>query len=239
MKEEAKQWRWRGLALVCVALLLPMAAFGAGGASCVKVELSGEVTAGQEWKAEFGEEWLVRLVPIPGYSGWDVVVDRTAGAGFPDALLLATPPYESINEREVGTTYGLRAQDVIGWNPRSFRFLTKTDALVEGKKLYAELHGPGEAKARASQGLMALMLEASAGQLRILNARIVPGTADAAPFAGRWAAQSSKTPHTTAEGIGQGSGRGEIQWIRFSITLSLPAGWKAPKGSAVRSGCSQ
>jgi hypothetical protein len=31
--------------------------------------------------------------------------------------------YNSINEREIGTTFVLRAQDAIGWNPRSFRFL--------------------------------------------------------------------------------------------------------------------
>jgi len=225
--------------MVCVVVLLPIAAFGAGASSCMKVELSGEVSAGQEWKAEIGEGWVVRLTPIAGYSGWDMVVDRTAGAGFPDAVLLATPPYESINEREVGTTYGLRAQDAIGWNPRSFRFLTTADALAEGQKLYAELHGTGEEKARASQGLMALMGEASAGWLQILNARILPGTGDAAPYAERWAMQSTKTPHSVAEGAGQGSGRGEIQWMRFSIALWLPAGWRAPRGSAVRSAYSQ
>ncbi len=216
-----------------------MAAFGTGAASCAKVELTGEVNQGQEWKAEFGEGWVVRLVPIAGSTGWDVVVDRAAGAGFPDALLVATPPYESINEREVGTTYGLRAQDAIGWNPRSFRFLTNADALVKGQKLYAELHGNDVTRAGASQGLMALMRQSSAGQLRILNARIVPGMADAAPYAERWAMQSSKTPHTVADRMGQGSGRGEIEWMRFSITLWLPAGWKTPKGSGGRSGCAQ
>ena len=97
---------------------------------------SGEVSAGQEWKADFGQGWVFRLLPIDtsswagkaGYSGWDLVVDREQPAGYPDALLVATPPYNSINEREVGTTFGLRAQDAIGWNPRSFRFLTNAAA---------------------------------------------------------------------------------------------------------------
>jgi hypothetical protein len=239
MRGPMRRFAGRGLAMVCAAVLLPMAAFGTGAASCAKVELTGEVNQGQEWKAEFGEGWVVRLVPIAGSTGWDVVVDRAAGAGFPDALLVATPPYESINEREVGTTYGLRAQDAIGWNPRSFRFLTNADALVKGQKLYAELHGNDVTRAGASQGLMALMRQSSAGQLRILNARIVPGMADAAPYAERWAMQSSKTPHTVADRMGQGSGRGEIEWMRFSITLWLPAGWKTPKGSGGRSGCAQ
>ena len=109
-------------------------------ASCQKIVLTGEVSAGQEWKAAFGEGWVFRVMPIQagkaGYSGWDLVVDREQGAGFPDALMLATPPYDSINEREVGTTFGLRAQDAIGWNPRSFRFLTDPAALRESQRLF-------------------------------------------------------------------------------------------------------
>ena len=129
---------WAGL---CVALALMASAAPWSIASpvpqaaCQKIVLWGEVSAGQEWKAGFGQGWVFRVLPIdsaktpPGqasYSGWDLVVDREQPAGFPDALLMATPPYESINEREVGTTFGLRAQDSIGWNPRSFRFLTES-----------------------------------------------------------------------------------------------------------------
>jgi hypothetical protein len=85
------------------------------------------------------------VVPIQpgkaGFSGWDLVVDRVPGAGFPNALLVATPPYNSINEREVGTTFGLRAQDAIGWNPRSFRFMTDPAALQESQRLFQVLGG--------------------------------------------------------------------------------------------------
>ncbi len=112
---------------------------------CEKVVLLGEVNAGQEWKAAFGQGWVFRVLPIvpgkAGYSGWDLVVDREQPAGFPDALMVATPPYNSINQREVGTTFGLRAQDVIGWNPRSFRFLTSPDAFKESRKQFQVLGG--------------------------------------------------------------------------------------------------
>jgi len=98
---------------------------------CRKVELTGEVSAGQEWSAAVGEGWIFRVVPIAasgkGYTGWDLVMDRAGGdravgGGYPDALLLATPPYGSLNEREIGTTFGMRAQDSIAWTPRRFRF---------------------------------------------------------------------------------------------------------------------
>jgi hypothetical protein len=72
-----------------------------------------------------------------------------------------------------------------------------------------------------------------------LNARLTPGIADAAPFAQRWALQSSRTPHTIAPSAGaKATPLGELTWMRFSITLWLPADWKAAKGvEAVRSGC--
>src|SRR5579863_6998325 len=140
-------WRMKELAVVWLAILLPAAGFGsvAKGPACSKISLAGEVQAGQEWKAEFGEGWVFRVVPVEkgsaGYSGWDLVVDRDPSAGYPDALLVATPPYYSISEREVGTTFGLRAQDAIGWNPRSFHLLAKPGALIESQKQFRALGG--------------------------------------------------------------------------------------------------
>ena len=60
-------------------------------------------------------------------------------------LLLATPPYESISQREVGTTFGIRAQDAIGWNPRSFRFFTNPALFRKAQKLYFDLHSKPDA----------------------------------------------------------------------------------------------
>jgi len=220
--------------------------------SCEKVVLTGEVSAGQEWKAEFGQGWVFRVLPIQagkaGYSGWDLVVDREQPAGYPDALLVATPPYNSINEREVGTTYGLRAQDAIGWNPRSFHFLTDPGALRESQRLYFSLggttagstaQGQSAAVARATRRLMELERQSAAGELRILDARLTPGIADAAPYAENWAVQSARTNHTNEPAArGTSTPLGELHWMRFSITLWLPEGWKAPRElHAARGAC--
>ena len=64
------------------------------------------------------------------------MVDRGQHSGFPDAFLLATMPYDSINEREMGTTFGLRAQDAIGWNLRSSRFLLKPTDFRYAQQLF-------------------------------------------------------------------------------------------------------
>ena len=213
-------------------------------ANCQKVVLLGEVSAGHEWKARIGEGWVFRVIPIqPGqanYSGWDLVADSEQAAGYPDALLLATPPYRSINEREVGTTFGLRAQDAIGWNPRSFRFLTNPEAFRESQKLFRVLGqannflGPPGASSRegmAMQRQLKINHGSSSGEFRILDARLTPGNSDAATYAENWALASPKTPHTIEAATGARSAAlGELHWVRFSITLWLPEKWKLPAG---------
>jgi hypothetical protein len=212
-------------------------------AGCRKIELLGEVKAGQEWRAAIGQGWVFRVLPIQpgpsGYSGWDLVVDREQPAGFPDALLVATPPFNSINEREVGTTFGLRAQDAIGWNPRSFHFLTDPAAFRESQRLYQVLGAArfgiespvvSERVGMAAQRQLKINQQASAGQFRILDARLAPGISDAAPYAESWALASPKTQHTfEPASTGKSIPLGELHWMKFSVTLWLPAGWRAPR----------
>ena len=253
-------------AALVLAFALPALAAPPHSAACTRIELTGKVSAGEEWKASLGEGWVFRVVPIApgsaGYTGWDLVVDRDPPAGFPDALLLATPPYNSINEREIGTTYGLRAQDAIGWNPRSFRFLTNPAAFLQGQKLFlalssqlpapsgkppgAGLNQPGAssnqdpAEARLTRQLMDLQSRAATGEFRILDAGLTPGIADPEPFAQNWALQAARMQITLVPPAAKPTPRGELDWMRFSITLRLPAGWKPPRSlSATPAPCSQ
>jgi len=231
-------------AALVFALALPCLAASPRPAACIRVEFTDIVNIGQEWKSPLGEGWVMRILPIvpgaAGYSGWDLVVDRDPPAGYPDALLLATPPYNSINEREVGTTFGLRSQDAIGWNPRSFHFLTNPVAFLQGQKLFLELNSRLQARsgaseqqdpavARLTQQLMALQRGAAAGEFRILDAGLAPGTIDPAPFARNWAAQGSHMSYMFVPQSGTNpSPYGELDWIRFTLTLWLPATWKTP-----------
>jgi hypothetical protein len=206
--------------------------------TCVKVVLEGDVAAGREWKAAIGQGWVFRIVPIPpleaGYSGWDLVVDRDKPAGFPDALYLATPPYRSINEREIGTTYGLRAQDAIGWNPRSFHFLTDPHALREAQIPYLaalEPHKDAVSPAGVSQAsarLLELAKGAAQGEFLVLDSHLSPGVADPAPYAERWAAAAARMQHEV-ETNGAVSPRGALTWMRFRVTLWLPEHWILPR----------
>ncbi|HEY1987498.1 MAG TPA: hypothetical protein VGG85_18935 [Terracidiphilus sp.] len=222
-------------------------ALASSSAACVKVGIEAEVSAGREWSAPLGQGWIFRVMPIQparaGYSGWDLVVDRDPGAGYPDALLLATMPYDSINEREIGTTYGLRSQDAIGWNPRSFRFLVDPAAFHESQHLFQLIAVDGIAstasrkpdpsstvKAQAMARLIKLQKRAAGGEFRILDAHLVPGTSDPASYAQGWALAFSRVPHQVDSSTGGSGPLGSINWMRFSLTLWLPARWNVAGG---------
>jgi hypothetical protein len=257
MKDKLIGLLLRSFVVLCIAATIAAGRSCASppkSARCQRVVLTGEVSAGQEWRAPFGHGWVFRIVPIQpgkaGFSGWDLVVDREQPAGFPDALLLATPPYNSINEHEVGTTFGLRAQDAIGWNPRSFHFLADPDALRESQRLFQLLGGTKQgdrapASGNQEQRSIARQLEinqrALPGEFLIVDARLVPGIADAAPYAENWALASSRTPHSIEAGAqGRSTPLGELHWIRFSITLWLPDTWALSKQlHAQRTACGE
>ncbi len=226
-------------------------------ATCQRVTIDGRLNAGREWSVPLGDGWIFRILPISSsqaeYSGWDLVVDRQQPAGFPDALLLATMPYNSINEREIGTTFGLRAQDAIGWNPRSFRFLLNTADFREAQQLFRSLvtaaaHTPvnvardkAATRGDALSRLLELQQDASSGELRILDAAIVPGVADPAPYAQAWALAASRTQHQIeARPPGKSSALGALNWMRFALTLWLPAHWRVPSElHSVRAACQE
>jgi hypothetical protein len=240
--------RWPHWLILPLAALSPLPCAAVKPPTCQKITLTGDVSAGHEWNADLGQGWVFRVLPIhadqpanqPPYSGWDLVVDRDPPAGFPDALLLATPPYDSISEREIGTTFNVRAQDAIGWNPRAFHFLTNPAAFAEAQRLYPGLRQKASAP-HATEGLLASAQSASPGQLRIVDAHIVPGIADAAPFAEAWALQSARTTHQVDPApAGKPTPLGILDWIRFSITLWLPPAWKPPVNlPSVRAVCGQ
>jgi len=252
---QCRLWRKISRSLPFVVLVLMTSKMGfAGPKSCQKVVLTGEASAGQEWRADLGEGWVFRVLPIQpgraGYSGWDLVVDGEQPMGFPDALLVASPPYNSLNEREVGTTFGLRAQDAVGWNPRSFRFLTDPVEFRESQKLFWALGGSWlgtEApkvhvrEEKAMQRQLEINEKASTGQFRILDARLTPGVSDAASFAQNWALALPRTQHSfEPSSSGKSTPQGELHWIRFSITLWLPEGWKTSKElHATNAACEQ
>jgi hypothetical protein len=223
----------------------------AGERSCKEIVLRGEVAEKQEWRAAIGDGWEFRVVPIAGipgkgspaaghgYSGWDLVMDREHGGGYPDSLLLATPPYGSLNAREIGTTYGMRAQDAIAWAPRRFRFFTSIEEWKQARALYATLmrgSSEGAASGDAGQKLLNLVSgpDVAYGELTIEDSRLVAGVGDPPEFARQWAANLGRVPHTLVQKEGGSGGSdtplGELKWVRFQVTLGFPTGFPLAPG---------
>jgi len=231
-------------------LTLPVLAQNRATPLCRQLVFIGEVKQGAEWTVSFGHpatakesasNWLIRLVPTgnpsasgaspDGYAGWTLAVSPSADQDYPDALLLASPPYGSLNAREIAATYGMRAQDAVSWSPRRFHFFLSSASLMHARRLYRDLLDPAVSAAnrrRASMQLLDLSTDASriaSGRLEILDAHLVAGSADPAPFAAQWAAVFDRLPHTL-DPARKPSPQGELHSLRFRITLWIPTSWK-------------
>jgi hypothetical protein len=191
---------------------------------CVRGGLEGEVRAGSSYVRPIGSGLEVMLEPLA--SGWILRV-LPIGVTRPahDYAELATPPYQSVNPLLISTDYSFRAQDVVAWNPREFRFAADRGTFQRMFGLYDEVErgSPG-----AEEELVALASRSPEGSVQILDAHFVPGTADQAKMAAAVAAHLNATAHTVEQpGDGRATALGRVTWMRFRISLELPAGFHA------------
>ena len=217
------------------------------GVSCIETDALFQTSraAVGSFALESYRSFLTNSADGRTYSGWDLVVDREKGGGYPDALLLGTPPYGSLNEREIGTTFGMRAQDAIAWEPRRFHFLTSLKDWTRARELFPEIMGGVRTQQtsadlfvrnQAANELLQIVGRNSgprpiaSGELSVLDARLKSGVSDPPFFALQWAAHLGQVPHKLEQADAVPSLRGELLWFRFAVTLWLPDAWKTPRG---------
>jgi hypothetical protein len=106
-------------------------------------------------------------------------------------------------------------------------------------KVYGEYVRTPVPSAAPQDGLAQLVSRTPEGTVQILDAHLVPGTADQARTAAMVASHFSTTAHSLEQPAdGRGSALGRLTWLRFRITLELPAGFKMDRGvSAERYPC--
>lgn len=191
--------------------------------------------AGEPYTQSIGNGLEVMLEPLA--SGW---ILRVLPVGKPrpphDYVELATPPYRSVTPLLVTTDYSFRAQDAVGWNPRRFRFAPDEMSFNKMLKAYSEYQ---DKAADAQQTLATLVSHAPEGTLTILDAHLVPGTADQVPAAAAVATHFTTTAHTVEKQAEGGvTALGRLTWMRFRISFELPAGFKPnPRLAIVRQTC--
>jgi hypothetical protein len=204
------------------------------------VEIEGEVRAGTGFERPIGGGLEVYLQPIA--AGWILRVIPTGGwTGAPGAMdyaQVATPPYNSVTPLSVSTDFSFRAQDAVGWNPREFHFVTDHATYARLSDAVRSLDPTGrKASPTMEQEIARTVARASQGGFRIVDARLIPGTANQSPMAGLVASHFASTAHTLAQpNEGKPDALGRLLWLRFKISLELPSGFHAAPGLQVNSG---
>ena len=161
------------------------------------------------------------LEAIP--SGWIVrMLDHTASRGQFDYAGLATPPYMSPNPIRISTDFSFRAQDAIGWNPRSFQYFRSVSAMREAVAAYRQyISAPTNAPTSESQqGMMKLLqlsAQAAPARLEILDAHLIGGTANQTQAASLVATHFLSTAHVVEQSPNGPSPLGAITSLRFRV----------------------
>jgi hypothetical protein len=231
-----------GLKLVCVGGLILIAMGAAaqkGGATgvCRVGVIEGDVKAGESFVRPIGGGLEVRLESLSWGSGWLLRVLPVKGTmAKHDYAELATPPYESVSPLLLSTDFSFRAQDAVAWNPRGFRYADNLSMFNQLLEIYDRYRRGVPQAAGAESELAAVVSKAPEGSLQILDARLVPGTANQAGTATMVATHFNASAHTVEEPAGgKGTALGKLTWVRFRMRFDLPMGFNADKRLRIES----
>ena len=230
-----KGW-WVALTAAAGMILGGRVASAAGLPTCRQVVLEGSVHAGESYVRPMGNGLEVMLEPLA--SGWILRVLPASGPRpAHDYAELATPPYRSVSPLLISTDYSFRAQDVVAWNPRRFRYVASAKDFLGMSAAYEEYMKGSSRRAAAEAELAGLAGQSPEGGMEILDSHFVPGMANQAQTAAMVASHLSMTPHSVEQaGGGQVNALGQVTWMRFRIWMDLPAGFQPAKGLTVKTG---
>jgi hypothetical protein len=205
---------------------VPVKAKGTG--ACRRGSFEGEVRAGAGFSRPIGGGLEVRLEALSWGSGWLLRVQPVGGPRLAhDYAELATPPYASVNPLLISTDYSFRAQDAVAWNPRRFRFAASAGEFAAISSIYDRYSSKTPPGPAVEAELSNVVSKAAEGTLQILDAKLIPGTANQAQMAAMVASHFSTTVHTIEEPReASGSVLGKLSWLRFRVSLDLPRGFK-------------
>ena len=179
------------------------------------------VAAGGSFRRTFapGLDFLLEAVP----HGWVIRVLPSLGTRrVPDFAEVATPPFRSINPLLLTTDFGFRAQDVIGWNPRTFRYLGKSSEFAEAQGAYLAATSSQHPTPAEDMAVTRVAMKAFEGRFELLGAVLSPGSGDQTAAAGLVSSHFATTAHTVRapQSGGPAGPLGEVLSLRFRVMLS-------------------
>jgi len=229
-----------GLRLAWIAGLVLTAGVASGAAAqkgavtgvCRVGVIEGEVKAGESFARPIGDGLEVRLEALSWGSGWLLrVVPIKGGMPKHDYAELATPPYESVSPLLLSTDFSFRAQDAVAWNPRRFRYADNQSDFQRLSDMYEQYRRSTPPSAKTEGELAVAVSKAPEGMLQILDARLIPGSANQAGTATTVATHFNSSAHTVEEPPeGKGTALGKLTWVRFRVSLALRPGFHPDKG---------
>ncbi|MDE3105711.1 MAG: hypothetical protein KGK08_11090 [Acidobacteriota bacterium] len=215
---------WLVVGVGCSAQSVPQPARVERARVCRLAVLEGEVNAGARFVQPLAGGLQVELDPLGWGSGWLLRVEPVGHTSLQhDNANLATPPYDSVNPLLLSTDFSFRAQDVVAWNPRSFRYAPDAASYRQLATLYARYQQSQGNDAQAAGQLAEVVSRLPAGRLEILDAKLTPGMANQAQMAAAVASHFSTTAHTVVlPQTGQATPLGRVNWLRFRVVVALP-----------------
>lgn len=195
----------------------PLAVHGASPACRLTIE--GEVKRGETFRQAGppGLDFMLEAIP----SGWIVrMLDRGAPRGEFDFAGLATPPYMSPNPILVSTDFAFRAQDAIGWNPRSFQYFRNRGEMAKAVAAYRAFSSTDAGRSQAGMAeLLKLAGGAAEAKLEIVDAHLVGGTNNQTSAAALVAGKFQSTAHVVDAPPEGTHPLGWVNWLRFRVTF--------------------
>lgn len=186
---------------------------------CGALTFEAEVARGEAYTHPLTSSLDFKLEAVP--AGWMVrVLPRNQPRPPHDAAELANPPWRSPTPILLSTDFAFRAQDVIAWNPRTFRFFITPAQVTAAESAYqATLRDPANPAAGAA--LYPLLAQAATATLTIVDAQIAGGTANQTAAAASVATHFAETAHTVRDNLPP-TPLGTIMRLRFRV--QVPAG---------------
>jgi hypothetical protein len=124
----------------------------------------------------------------------------------------------------------------VAWNPRRFRYADNPVEFGQLLGIYERYRRATPPAAGTESELATAVSKAPEASLQILDARLIPGTANQAGTAALVATRYSMSAHTVEEPmVGGGTALGKLTWVRFRIRFDLTMGFKADKGLKIES----
>ena len=189
-------------------MLFACAAPAQSPSTCIQLSFSGEANNGKNYSRQFSPSLQFKLQALDD-TGWafNIITTDTQPSDI-DFVYPVTPPYRGRNAQQINTGWGTLAQEAARKGSVDFEFLLNSVDAARAMELLESVLWPGEQDSNKALNEIS-SLPHGWGTFEITDSQFTPGT----PVPGFSNCEENKC--------------GSIQWVRFRVTLTVPADFPA------------